>query len=218
MGVSNALAAGLMAGASFGLLNEAAQYSSGKMILGLTLGILFIVVFDFVLDRVRKLTLGMEENELPAFLTTKGGDWKKSVLIIIIMTFHSVAEGIGIGTSFGGTVKFGILMSIAIAIHNIPEGLAISALMVSRGSSWLKAAFWSVFTSLPQPIMAVPAFLFVNTFEPFMATGLGIAAGAMIWLVFAEVVPEAGENIGYGKAATIIGFSIVLMLSIQYFL
>jgi len=219
MGISNAIAAGLMMGASFGLLMEAAEYDESKMIGGFLAGLIFIVVFDRVLDLIKTRKLQVEdEDELAAGLVATARDWKKSILIIIIMTFHSVAEGIGIGASFGGTVKFGILMSIAIAIHNIPEGLAISAVMVSQGASWRKAAFWSVFTSLPQPLMAVPSFLFVNTFKPFVPAGLGIAAGAMIWLIFAEVAPEAEENIGRKPAATIITLSIIAMLAIQYFL
>ncbi|NPA43414.1 MAG: ZIP family metal transporter [Chlorobi bacterium] len=218
MGVSNAIAAGLMMGASFGLLFEASEYDEFKMIKGFLAGVIFILIFDWLLDVIRKKRLHLEDDDLAAELTHLGGDWKKSALIIIIMTFHSVAEGIGIGASFGGTVKFGILMSIAIAIHNIPEGLAISAVMVSQGASWKKAAFWSVFSSLPQPLMAVPAFLFVNTFKPYMPAGLGLAAGAMIWLIFAEVAPEATENIGTRAAATLITLSIVAMLAIQYFL
>ncbi|MFB6249459.1 MAG: ZIP family metal transporter, partial [Salinibacter sp.] len=54
-------------------------------------------------------------------------------------------------------------------------------------------AGWSIFTSLPQPLMALPAFLFVLVFEPFLPIGLGLAAGAMIWMVFAELVPDALE-------------------------
>lgn len=218
IGISNAIAAGLMMGASFGLLFEASEYDESKMIRGFLAGVIFILTFDWILDRIKKRRLRMEEEELTASLLHAGVDWKKSFLIIVIMTFHSVAEGIGIGASFGGTVKFGILMSVAIAIHNIPEGLAISAVLVSHGASWRKAAFWSIFSSLPQPVMAVPAFLFVNTFKPYIPVGLGLAAGAMIWIIFAEVAPEAAENIGRQTAATLISLSIILMLAIQYFL
>ncbi len=218
LGISNAIAAGLMMGASFGLLFEAVEYSKSKMILGFLLGVIFIVVTDWILDRMRKKRLKLEEDELAVGLTYLGLDWRKSLLIVVIMTFHSVAEGIGIGASFGGTVKFGIMMSIAIAIHNIPEGLAISAVLVSRGLSWKKAAFWSIFTSLPQPVMAVPAFLFVDTFKPYVPVGLGVAAGAMIWLIFSDVSPEAGEYIGHKKAATLVSLSIIIMLIIQYFI
>ncbi|MEX0820393.1 MAG: phosphoglycerate kinase [Pirellulaceae bacterium] len=69
--------------------------------------------------------------------------------------------------------------------------LAISLVLVPRGTPIWKAATWSIFTSLPQPLMAVPAFLFVLAFQPFLPVGLGLAAGAMIWMVFAELIPDA---------------------------
>ena len=98
------------------------------------------------------------------------------------------------GVSFGEGQELGTLISTAIAIHNIPEGLAIALVLIPRGSNVWKAAGWSIFSSLPQPIMAVPAFLFVLAFKPFLPVGLGLAAGAMIWMVFSEMLPEAREE------------------------
>ena len=218
MGISNSIAAGLMTGASFGLLIEAVEYSKSKMIWGLALGIVFIGLMDLLSDFFkRRITNGSEKTILKLH-DTFGKDFFKSMLLIFIMTAHSAAEGIGIGTSFGGEIKFGILMSIAIAIHNIPEGLAISAVLVSQGVKWWKAALWSIFTSLPQPVLAVPAFMFVSVFKPYLPVGLGFAAGAMLWLVFSEIVPESTENINPQQAATIMMISFILILIIQFFL
>ena len=58
-----------------------------------------------------------------------------------------------------------------------------------------KAAGWSIFSSLPQPLMAIPAYLFVSTFKPMLPFGLGLAAGAMIWMVFAELLPDANKKL-----------------------
>jgi zinc transporter, ZIP family len=80
---------------------------------------------------------------------------------------------------------------LAIAVHNIPEGLAISLVLIPRGVTVRRAAAWSVFSSLPQPLMAVPAFVFVETFEPLLPIGLGFAAGAMLWMTAVELLPEA---------------------------
>ncbi len=218
MGVANGVAAGLMAGASFGLLNEAAELNKAKMIGGLVLGVIFIGFMDWVIDKLKKYKLKGDENLIEDLPNSFKNDFWKGALIILIMTAHSAAEGIGIGTSFGGSVKFGILMTLAIAIHNIPEGLAISAVLVSKGSTWWKAALWSIFTSLPQPLLAVPAFLFVSIFKPYVPIGLGLSAGAMIWLVFSEIAPESVEQLGGERAATVITLSLAAMLFIQLFL
>ncbi len=101
---------------------------------------------------------------------------------------------IGVGSAFGDGDELGILIAVAIAIHNIPEGLAISLVLVPRGVGVARAAAWSVFSSLPQPLMAVPAFLFVEEFRSVLPAGLGFAAGAMIWMVVRELLPEALEQ------------------------
>ena len=121
--------------------------------------------------------------------------------------------------SFGSDEALGIVIAIAIAIHNIPEGLAISLVLIPRGVSVGRAGAWSIFSSLPQPLMAVPAFLFVETFEPFLPVGLGFAAGAMLWMAAAELVPEALEVaparsvilVGLGSAAAMIALQAVLL-------
>ena len=118
-------------------------------------------------------------------------DARKALLIVGVMTLHSLTGGVSVGVPFGGGQDLGLFITLAIAIHNIPEGLAISLVLVPRGVGWLRAGLWSVFTSLPQPLMAVPAFLFVALFEPLLPVGLGFAAGAMIWMVSSELVPDA---------------------------
>jgi len=216
MGISNAIAAGLMVGASIGLVIEGIEFSYPKTIIGLLLGVIFILGVEKLLHKMER-----SNRDAPSFLVNKHGffqNYKNAILIIIVMTAHSAAEGIGLGTSFGGTVKFGIMMTIAIAIHNIPEGLAISAGLVAKGVSWWKAALWSIFTSLPQPIFAVPAYIFITYFKQYLPIGLGFAAGAMFWLVFADIVPESQENIKKEKSATIIVMALIAMLYLQYIL
>jgi ZIP family zinc transporter len=74
---------------------------------------------------------------------------------------------------------------------------------------------WSMFSSLPQPIMAVPAFLFVLVFRPLLPVGLGLAAGAMVWMVFRELLPEALEAISARTALPIMVVAVVAMLLFQ---
>jgi zinc transporter ZupT len=118
-------------------------------------------------------------------------DARKALLIVGVMTVHSVAEGIGVGVSFADTQSLGLATALAIAVHNIPEGLAISLVLVPRGVRVLHAAGWSIVSSMPQPLLAVPAFAFVAAFSGLLPVGLGFAAGAMLWMVAAELIPDA---------------------------
>ena len=130
-------------------------------------------------------------HEEAHFGALRGVDAARALMIVGVMTAHSMAEGVGIGVSFGSDEAFGLLIAIAIAIHNIPEGLAISLVLVPRGVSVSRASAWSVFSSLPQPLLAVPAFLFVEEFSSLLPFGLGFAGGAMGWLAVTRLVPEA---------------------------
>jgi len=206
MGVSNAIAGGLMLAASFGLIYEGVSYSLVRVLIGVLLGLLFILWSHRVVERYDHLKLTA---------TLKGVDARKALLIIGIMTLHSAAEGIGVGVSFGGGETFGLFISLAIAVHNIPEGLAISLVLVPRGVPVWQAALWSIFTSLPQPLMAVPAFLFVEFFRPALPVGLGFAAGAMIWMVFSEIIPDALEDTTPNSVAVAVTLSVVAMIAFQ---
>lgn len=185
LGISNAGAAGLMVAASLSLVIEGGLLGPWRTALGVIVGIVLIRISHRLIEGRHDLHVG----EL------KGADARKALLIVGVMTLHSFAEGIGVGVAFGGGDRLGEFISAAIAVHNIPEGLAISLVLVPRGVSVLAAAGWSVFSSLPQPLMAVPAFLFVTLFEPLLPIGLGLAAGAMLWMSFAELVPEARETV-----------------------
>lgn len=205
LGISNAVAAGLMGAASWGLIYEGLDYSMPRTVLGILAGLVFIV-------GSRKL-MG-EEGEVE-WGEMQGADALKIVLILGVMTLHSFTEGVGVGVSFGGGEALGVYISLAIAVHNIPEGLAISLVMVPRGTSAWKAGGWSIFSSLPQPLMAVPAFLFVETFQPFLPVGLGFAAGAMIWMIFSELVPDALEDATPNTVAIAVVLSISAMIAFQ---
>jgi ZIP family zinc transporter len=206
LGASNAVAAGLMLAASFGLLYEGVDYGLLRTLLGALTGLVFIVV-------VRKI---LQRDEHPAvFAQMNDMDARKALLIVGVMTLHSFTEGVGVGVSFGGGIGLGLFITLAIAVHNIPEGLAISLVLVPRGVGWSRAALWSVFSSLPQPLMAVPAFVFVETFRPLLPYGLGFAAGAMIWMVFSELMPDALEESSGNLVGVIITLSVLAMLVFQ---
>jgi zinc transporter ZupT len=127
---------------------------------------------------------------------------KKGILLFIAMFIHSIPEGIAIGVGFAtGNFHFGLVMAIAIGVHNIPEGIAVSLPLKKDGASTLKCAWASILTSIPQPILAAPSALLGWFFEPVLCIGLGFAGGAMIYLVMAEMLPEAIEEGGKTMAA-----------------
>lgn len=206
LGMANAAAAGLMLGASIGLLVEGIGVSLPRSVLGALLGfILIIVAQHFLEEREDELHIGKLQE----------ADALKMLLIVGIMTVHSFAEGVGVGVAFGEGAAFGGFISLAIAVHNIPEGIAISLVLVPRGVAVWRAAGWSIFSSLPQPLVAVPAFLFVLLFKPFLPVGLGLAAGAMIYMVFSELLPESREHVSLRTATVVTSLAIVCMLAFQ---
>ncbi len=137
------------------------------------------------------------------------------MMIVGVMTVHSFTEGVAVGVSFGDGKTLGVLIAIAIAVHNIPEGLAISLVLVPMGVSVLRAAGWSVFSSLPQPLMAVPAFLLVEWFRPLLPVGLGFAGGAMVWMVVAQLLPDALRTTRPLPVAAAIAVSAAAMIALQ---
>jgi zinc transporter, ZIP family len=216
------LASGIMLSASvFGLIGEGLAVGTPlETLIGMGAGVLLVLVArDVLLD-----------SDIDS-RTYEEADFKKLVLILGILTVHSFPEGIAIGVSFadlgleGDAQLFGvaipllaIFMTIAISIHNIPEGTAISIPLKSMGVSNWKMVWWAIFSSLPQPIGAVIAFVFVRMARDLLPFGFGFAAGAMIYLVLSEFIPEAldtGKELpGRGLRELVVGITIgvVIML------
>jgi zinc transporter, ZIP family len=205
LGLGTAVAAGFMAGASVGLFWEGFGSSAAKTAVGAVLGVAFIVMTRGLLGHHRHVQ----------FATLRGAAALSAVMIVGVMTLHSFTEGIGVGVSFGDSATLGALIATAIAVHNIPEGLAISLVLVPRGVSVARAAARSVFSSLPQPLMAVPAYLLVEWFEPVLPIGLGFAAGAMIWMVTAQLLPDALRTSSPASVAAALGAAAAAMIALQ---
>lgn len=211
VGIGNSLAAGLMFGASVGLVFEGATMEGSgnaiiKVCIGLVLGVVLVSIAHKFLDSTDKdYSIG----------DIQGANALKMLMIVGIMTIHSFAEGVGVGVSYGDSPQFGSFIALAIAIHNIPEGLAISLVLIPRGTSIRNAGLWSIFSSLPQPLMAVPAFLFVLTFKTFLPIGLGFAAGAMFWMVLNELLPDARKELSTKKVYSLTAITALLMILFQ---
>ncbi len=208
LGLSNAAAGGLMLAASLMLFYEGALESPVRTALGAAVGVGFIVV-------TRRLIAEHDDFHVGRL---QGADALKALMIVGVMTIHSFTEGVGVGVSYGGGEELGVFITLAIAVHNIPEGLAISLVLVPRGVSVAKAGLWSIFSSLPQPLMAVPAFLFVQVFAPFLPAGLGFAAGAMVYMVAFELLPDAFRDAPRSAVTGTVALALAAMLAFQFLL
>ncbi|XP_010529948.1 PREDICTED: putative zinc transporter At3g08650 [Tarenaya hassleriana] len=203
-GLCNGMAAGVMLAASFDLIQEGQEHGAGNwVVIGILAGGIFILLCKKYLERYGEVSM----------LDIKGADATKVVLVVGIMTLHSFGEGSGVGVSFAGSKGFsqGLLVTLAIAVHNIPEGLAVSMVLASRGVSPQNAMLWSIITSLPQPIVAVPAFMCADAFNKFLPFCTGFAAGCMIWMVVAEVLPDAFKEASPTQVASAATLSVAFM-------
>jgi len=216
------LASGIMVSASlFGLVKEGlAEGTIWEILPGVAVGVVLVIVSHRVITNT-------EVN--PRKYTE--ADFRKLLLILGILTVHSFPEGVAVGVSFAdlnltqGPMLLGysipilaVFMTVAISIHNVPEGTAISIPLRSMGVSKWKMVWWSVFSSLPQPIGAVLAFAFVRVAREFLPFGFGFAAGAMVYLVLTEFIPEAlelGEPLpGEGHRELLIGLATGFLLMV----
>jgi zinc transporter, ZIP family len=205
LGVANALAAGFMVAASGLLFYEGVHSDTALTASGAIAGALFVAAAS-------RLLAAQPEVRFEALATA---DARKALLLVGVMTVHSFAEGVGVGVSFAGGQSLGLVTALAIAIHNIPEGLAISLVLVPRGVRVLHAAGWSVLSSLPQPLVALPAFAFVALFDGLVPLGLGFAGGAMLWMVAAQVVPDALRASSRRTVAAALVASTLAMLALE---
>ncbi|KAL1530764.1 hypothetical protein AB1Y20_001662 [Prymnesium parvum] len=213
MGLANALAAGMMCAASCALLREGFDLEPDDrstitprqgVFVGLAAGAAFVGLSQKLLEQYGDLHLGVME----------GVDARKALLIVAVMAVHSFSEGIAIGVSFRGSSppQLGMLVTTSLAVHNVPEGFAVSVPLISKGMSTLGSALLSVGTSVPQPLMAVLAFYFVDMFVLIQPIGLGFAAGAMFWVVFVELFPESHEACGLVNTAAMGATSAAIMM------
>jgi ZIP family zinc transporter len=140
---------------------------------------------------------------------------QKIWLFIIAITIHNFPEGMSVGVSFGsGDMKSGIVLAIAIALQNIPEGLAVALPLVGLGYNKWKAVGIATLTGLVEPIGALLGITMVTTFSSVLPLAMGFAAGAMLFVISEEIIPETHSK-GRSRYATfslMIGFIIMMAL------
>ncbi len=174
---------------------------------GLFLGIIFLIL-------INKIALNIEQK--------KNG--KKLNMLLFSVTLHNIPEGMAVGVAFAGYLagNAGIglmeamLLAIGIAIQNIPEGAIISMPLKMEGMSKKKAFIYGVLSGVVEPIASIITILLINIVVPLLPYLLSFAAGAMIYVVVEELIPEmhSGGKSQIGVIGLTIGFSIMMILDI----
>eukprot|EP01025_Chloroclados_australasicus_P045630 TRINITY_DN5001_c0_g2_i4.p1 TRINITY_DN5001_c0_g2~~TRINITY_DN5001_c0_g2_i4.p1 ORF type:complete len:481 (-),score=70.70 TRINITY_DN5001_c0_g2_i4:3253-4626(-) len=194
-GISNSVACGVMLAAGFDLIKEGQPYGAVHVIIGIVCGTVF----------VHWLHQFLHKYEDVKFEHLKGVNARKLLVFVSIMAAHAIGEGAGVGVSFSGRRGWtqGLIVTLAIGIHNIPEGLATATVLIGRGCKPRQALMWTLLTAAPQPLFAVPAFIFVESFKACLPIAMGFAAGCMMWIVFSELLPEALEKCEHSVVASV---------------
>lgn len=207
-------AAGVMlAATAFSLLVPGMVYGNlvwpGKGIyivsIGMLIGALFLHYADRQLPHVHfDSTSDAQLNSL-----------KKIWLFIIAITIHNFPEGMSVGVSFGsGEMKNGIVLAVAIALQNIPEGLAVALPLVGLGYNKWRAVGIASLTGLVEPVGGLLGITMVTIFQPILPIAMGFAAGAMLFVISEEIIPETHTNgrSRYATFALMLGFIIMMVL------
>lgn len=183
--------------------------------IGFLLGIVFLLVLDSVVPHMHL------ESEKPEGMKAK---LKKTTMMVFAVTLHNIPEGMAVGVTFAGAIaqNAGITMAgafalaLGIAIQNFPEGAIISMPLKSEGVSKTKAFLYGTLSGIVEPIGAIITILLTNAVVPILPYLLSFAAGAMIYVVVEELIPEsqAGEHSNIGTIGVAIGFTIMMILDV----
>ncbi len=183
--------------------------------IGFLLGIVFLLVLDSVVPHMHL------ESEKPEGMKAK---LKKTTMMVFAVTLHNIPEGMAVGVTFAGalaqnagiTMAGAFALAVGIAIQNFPEGAIISMPLKSEGVSKPKAFLYGTLSGIVEPIGAIITILLTNAVVPILPYLLSFAAGAMIYVVVEELIPEsqAGEHSNIGTIGVAIGFTIMMILDV----
>lgn len=216
---------GVMIAASyFSLLAPAIEMSEGEgfaKVLPAAMGFLLGALFLFGLDKILPhLHINFKEKDSEGIKTP----WQKTTLLTLAITMHNIPEGLAVGVLFGGvamgipeaTIAGAVILSVGIAIQNFPEGIAVAMPLRRMGMSRKKSFLLGQASALVEPVSAVIGAMAVTFFTPVLPYALAFAAGAMIFVVIEEVVPETQQNKNTDIATLgfIIGFVVMMGLDV----
>ena len=218
-------AAGVMIAASFwSLLAPAIEMSEGTgipgwipAVVGFLLGGAFLWGVDHILPH---LHLGLPIEEAEGIKTT----WQRSMLLVTAITLHNFPEGLAVGVAFGAvaaglpaaSLTGAIALAIGIGIQNFPEGLAVSMPLRREGFSRFKSFLYGQASGLVEPIAGVIGAAAVLLMRPILPYALSFAAGAMIYVVVEELIPESqqGHETHMSTIGAMVGFAVMMLLDV----
>ena len=221
-------AAGVMIAASFWSLlapaidmaEELGQTAYLTAAIGFLGGGAFLYLVDKLLPH---LHLGLKTEQAEGVKT----NWQRSVLLVLAITLHNIPEGLAVGVAFGAVAASGgsiplagaIALAIGIGLQNFPEGAAVSIPLRREGFSRKKAFLYGQASGVVEPIAGVLGALAVVTMKPILPYALAFAAGAMIYVVVEELIPEAqreegGSNTDVSTIGAMLGFTVMMILDV----
>lgn len=183
--------------------------------IGFILGMVFLLVLDSVIPHMHL------DKERPEGVKSK---LRKTTMLVLAVTLHNIPEGMAVGVVFAGamignagiTLTGAFALAIGIAIQNFPEGAIISMPLKSEGVSKKKAFLFGAMSGIVEPIGAIITICLINVVMPILPYILSFAAGAMIYVVVEELIPESqmGEHSNIGTVGVAIGFVIMMILDV----
>lgn len=217
--------AGVMIAASFwSLLNPAIALSEEMgmvkwmpALIGFLAGAFSMRLVDLILPHVHLFGSAGDTEGVKT-------SWRRTTLLVLAITLHNIPEGLAIGVAFGavaagyesGTIGAAIALAIGIGIQNCPEGTAVAVPLRREGLSRAKAWWYGQLSAMVEPVAAVVGALAVVAMRPMLPYALAFAAGAMIFVVVEEVIPESqsGGNGDLATLGTIVGFAVMMTLDV----
>ncbi|OGO35444.1 MAG: dihydroorotate dehydrogenase [Chloroflexi bacterium RBG_16_57_8] len=220
-------AAGVMIAASYwSLLAPAIAMSEGKAIpawvpavVGFLAGGIFLRGIDLMLPH---LHVGFPQEEAEGLKT----GWQRSTLLVLAITLHNIPEGLAVGVAFGAvaaglpsaSLGAAVALAVGIGIQNFPEGMAVSLPLRRDGMSRRKSFWYGQLSAVVEPVAAVIGAAAVIVAQPILPYALSFAAGAMIFVVIEEVIPEAqrGGNADLATGGGMLGFAVMMVLDVAF--
>jgi len=212
----------MLAASFFSLLLPAVEISkdSGVPIwLPISTGFLGGAIFLYLMDRI------IPHLHLNHPVTDKEGlnvKWNKTVLLVLAITLHNIPEGLAVGMAFGAVAAglpnaelgAAVALALGIGLQNFPEGIAVAMPLRRQGVSRFKSFWWGQLSAIVEPVAGVLGAVLVLTFQPILPYALAFAAGAMIYVVVEEVIPETqvDNNADLATLGFMIGFTIMMIL------